>query len=1045
MKNSKKFITLFLLIAMTVSCLIPLTSCVTDDPPVTTPCTEHTDADKNGKCDNCDATVEVTPGKGVYTVIVKSIGGLTFADVNCYIYDGDKIVAKKKTNENGIANFELDQKDGYKVEIEAADLPDGYKIGDFYDFVGSSAVVTIGSAPISDGTAPTKYEAGDIIYDYEFTTIDGVKIKISDILKEKKMVLLNFWYTGCRPCETEFPHMASAYEKYGEDVEIITINNYPTETAEDVKNYTYLDKNSGEYEPLPFLNVKDDTINISAQFGSYLTENGMSVGWPTSVVIDRYGMISIIESGAIVNEKYFTNLFKTFTDEKYTQKTYVAIEELSPIEKPDENLNMPSSDEVASVLDPNGKLNVTFSEETNPADAEYAWPFLIGKKGEYDCIYPSNNDRDNSFAIIYMNVEIKDGEALVFDYLSSSQLGQDLLYVIVDGKDIYSISGVGENWQSCCAYVSTETRVYEVALCYRKDLADFDGDDAVYIKNLRMEDPNTLDIEAHIFRYAATEPNEENSGFNKYADIVYNANDGYYHVGTVDGPILFANLLGYTRFDESGTVFERFYSDYDAPTEKTTSFLVNGVEKYHQFVMYGSLGSNSDMYGYVPVTEELKECLIKFTEDAYLWLGKEYDENMWLQLCCYYDAYGKDAKQLEDPVKGLSTFSAYEATLGKDNTVTYDKIIVPRGLFYKFTPTVSGMYRVTSNSDKSVIGWIYKGESSEWAANGEYGYREIYVDAETNERYNTALIKYDEEGNAYVDTTNISMTSYMEAGKDYYIVIAYHTVENLGTFTFEVEKINDNLIPFIEAASGPYSYDLETGQINAGTSCIDVIYDETEDRYYQLMADGTRGAMIYADFMYPTNVITNVSLSEMLDIKDAFVFGKTEKELAALQLLKEYGRKGFAEYLGVDLLDEKFTEEYNKATKVENEDGDLVDRPEAEINAFLARYAEEGLRTLWGSDFDKKWAEYGMDDVIAANYHSVDYTSIFAKYAAMVENDIVNAPERQGTVAVTKELAEALQAVIDNYGFFGVDRGWLKFCFYYNFDLADPAMKDQLN
>ncbi len=1043
MKNLKRILTVLLLFAMTVSCLIPLTACTEDEPPVTE-CTEHVDSDKDGKCDACGSTVEVNkdPEKGVYTVSIQSLGGIKFSDVQCYIYDKDEnIVQKKRTNANGIVSFELPVSDGYKVEVESGDIPDGYKVNDFYDFVGSSAVITLASAPISEGEPPAKYSLGDIIYDYSFETIDGVTLKISDILKEKNMVMLNFWFTTCGPCASEFPLMASAYEKYKDKIEIIAINDHPDpdENLSAVKNYTYEDKD-GQYVKLPFPTVK--------YYGTDLKDALGFNGWPTSVIIDRYGMISIIESGSIANEKFFTNAFEYYTKEGYKQTTHDYIEDLTTIEKPPVDLNMPSSDEISAVLDPNGKLNATYTEETNPVDAEYTWPFLIGKKGDYDCIYPSNKDKDNSYATIYINIELKDGEALVFDYFASSQIGQDILHVIVDRKDLYSISGISEDWESCCAYVANETKVYEVALCYKKDLADFSGDDAIYIKNLRIEDPNKLDIEAHIFRYAATEPNETNSDFNKYANVVYNPVDGYYHVGTADGPLLFAGLVGtYTKFDDEKSVFERFYAMEDA------SFMVNGVEKYNQFVMYGNLAGNSKMYGFVPVTQELKDCLVKYTEEFWLEVGKDYNENMWLQLCCYYDAYGKDVKHKEDPIKGLSTFSAYEAQLGEDNTVTYDTILVPRGHFYKFTPAVSGMYRVTSNSTSSVIGWIYTGESSEWANNDEFGYRHVYIDAEITERFNPALIKTDSDGKQYIDTLNVSMTAYMEAGKDYYIVIAYHTVEETGSFKFEIEKINDNLIPFVAAASGPYTFDLESGKLLAGSTCIDVVLNEADGLYYQKLADGTMGAPVYADFTYPTSVITNVSLLDMLNPKDAggnpidynyFEFGMTSKEQEALQLLRLHGREGFAEHLGVDMLDEKFTEEYNKMTKVEDEDGNLVDRPESEINAFLAQYAEAGLRELWGSNYDIKWAEYGMDNVIACNYHPVDYTDVIQKYADMLENDSANAPERQGCVAVTKELAEALQAIVDNYGFFGVDSGWLKFCYFYNFDIADPAMKEQL-
>ena len=54
MKNKmSRILALALAMVMLVACMAPLTSC--GDDPV---CTEHTDSDSNGKCDNCGANVE---------------------------------------------------------------------------------------------------------------------------------------------------------------------------------------------------------------------------------------------------------------------------------------------------------------------------------------------------------------------------------------------------------------------------------------------------------------------------------------------------------------------------------------------------------------------------------------------------------------------------------------------------------------------------------------------------------------------------------------------------------------------------------------------------------------------------------------------------------------------------------------------------------------------------------------------------------------------------------------------------------------------------
>ena len=74
-----------------------------------------------------------------------------------------------------------------------------------------------------------------------------------------------------------------------------------------------------------------------------------------------------------------------------------------------------------------------------------------------------------------------------------------------------------------------------------------------------------------------------------------------------------------------------------------------------------------------------------------------------------------------------------------------------------------------------------------------------------------------------------------------------------------------------------------------------------------------------------------------------------------------------------------------------------------------------------------------MDDVMEEKFHGklVDYTDVMYYYVSLMEND-PNFPERQGCVAVTKELAEILDTLMHREIFEDIINGWLKFCFYYN-------------
>ena len=84
-----------------------------------------------------------------------------------------------------------------------------------------------------------------------------------------------------------------------------------------------------------------------------------------------------------------------------------------------------------------------------------------------------------------MNVSIKANTVLAFDYKSSTE-SADCLYFLKDNRRIGLISGITNGFETKYIYVAGEDEEVEIALCYMKDTSGFDGDDTVYIKNVRF-------------------------------------------------------------------------------------------------------------------------------------------------------------------------------------------------------------------------------------------------------------------------------------------------------------------------------------------------------------------------------------------------------------------------------------------------------------------------------------------------------------------------------------------------------------------------------
>lgn len=1046
-------------------------------------------------------------GKVNYTVNIKSKGGMPLEGVKVYVADKDGNFSKNSigtTGANGTAIITLPQSNDYQIFLE--DAPEGYMVEDSYKMEATGKNIVLESAPIMDGAAGARYELGDIIHNYT-VTVDGVKYTFADILKEKDAIVLNFWFTTCNYCISEFPEMEASYAKYKDKIALFALNGkLGGDSAADVEgfkkafHYAYSDYstlkvalksneltiaigNSISYEVLSqekinegfdaTLNLiagasdmgakadeiakaiedallqEDDTalkaalqtfandlkdvdvadeaalLNVFAKakgevYNSFALKIPMTkdendiescfgiTGNPVTIVIDRYGMISFMHTGEIPNEKYFDSLFNYFTlpDATYKQNIFNGIGELTPTEKP--NVEAPSNEKYNEILNKKG-AEITFSPETNPDDAEYSWPFIEAEKNGVVCVKPSNYDKDQSYAILRTKVTLKAGEAVMFDYFASSQYGYDVMYVIVEDQDIYTISGQSSKWNECCPWVAKKDGVYDVSLVYQKDYADYEGEDTVYVSNFRVVDKDEVGVESFIPREAATDLTEDASDFENYVEVVL-GDDGYYHVGEKNGPILLANLLGYTNFSRETTV--------TIDIQETDSLIINGVNYYNDLIQYCNYASNSQIYGFCSVTPTLRRYLEAYV-DQKIGVG-EGNPNQWLTLCSYYDAYGTDGKQLEDPIKGLTSFSAYEVKYDKEssiaNKVEFNRVIMPRGLFYKFTPTESGVYRFTTNSDEEVTGWIFVGDHDAWVKNGD---RILYTHSDVGERHcNELLIDPDGDGTYERDFTNASMVAYMEAGKDYYINFAYYDQYQFGTFTFDVKWLGESYAHFVEASPGLFTTEDEEMQGDVIAGGIKVVLGD-DGYYHHDLGNGKLGSILYADFYQTTSIFTQQSIQMICDI-GGFNFAITEVDQEAISLLNNYT---------VDELREKWGEKFETNWKYYQMD-DIIDE---KYHGYVVdgEYFSSGY--VYITDFDTGETIMELQKAPLGAELAPDYTALIEKYEELVHNSETEFVERQGCVAVTKELAEALQMLMDKFTFEGVENSWTKLCYYYNY------------
>lgn len=900
-------------------------------------------------------------GDTVYTIGIKTEGGMKYTGLPVYLYTyangkAGSYVGYTVTDESGDAKFSLDPTASYCVKIDAG-LPEGYNCEDHYPLTGTKTSITLTSSLVVGDVSDATLGLGDIMYDFTVTKVDGTKFKLSEALAKYEMVLINFWYTDCSWCLTEFPVMNQVYEEYKDKIAIIAVD--PLDTMSDVQSFYNsfdTDGSTDTYELLSFDVATDDDASLAVAFGIE--------AYPTSVVIDRYGMIALIEDGAITSQKPFTVMFDHFTKENYEQQIITNLEDM--IERTVPTVSMPSSDEISETFD-GGLLDVTYR---NDEDDEYSWPFVIEEKDGVSCIVSTNAGEDSSYSQLITSIELKEGDVLAFDYFSSTEGGCDLLYFIVDGKDIYSISGISDEWESCYSYVAPEDGTYEVAFIYNKDGDTSEGEDKIYLKNFRITTVDDIDIPSYIFRYAATKPNYLNK-YEKFITPVFNENDGYYHVGTADGPILLADMMGYTRFSKEANVYQ----------------LSIGSDVEAAIARYANYSVNSQFHGLCSVTEELRSSLEILAAEN----GKP-EETAWLEFCCYYNAYGTDGEELSDPVAGLSPHSAYDAILSESgatdfpNIVTYDRLIMPRGLFHKFTPEESGVYLVISNSISPVDGWIFLEEDFE-------------------DRY--ALLTYANIARGNTDETNCYMIAYLEAGVDYYINVAFRDNTELGKLSFRLERLGtEGYYRFSAASPGPFTTLLTPsggfGKIIAGG--IDVVLGT--DGYWREKVNGGEdriGSLLYADITMTTELFSDHTIGEMVEL-GGFDFAMTEITEFVVGTLDQYIEEGKTVNEAIALVNADLMAFYGEEYEDVMEDNN--------VNGIFEAYREDGYYVGVGMDYTEYVRSY-----IAANLITEENVG---------EDD----PAKIGCVVVNEEFAKVLQLLVDKYSLAGVENSWIKLCYY---------------
>ncbi|MFD2045753.1 TlpA family protein disulfide reductase [Ornithinibacillus salinisoli] len=140
-----------------------------------------------------------------------------------------------------------------------------------YDVTGDTDVEGVAISP--PGTSGL--EIGQFAPDFELESLNGEKVKLSDL--QGKKVMINFWATWCSPCKKEMPEMQKFYEDHGDEIEILAVNVTGSEKNETVVR-DFIDHYSYSFPVL-----LDESTNVSDDY--------RAISFPTSYFIGTDGTI----------------------------------------------------------------------------------------------------------------------------------------------------------------------------------------------------------------------------------------------------------------------------------------------------------------------------------------------------------------------------------------------------------------------------------------------------------------------------------------------------------------------------------------------------------------------------------------------------------------------------------------------------------------------------------------------------------------------------------------------------------------------------------
>ena len=251
-----------------------------------------------------------------YQITLVSQDGLPLENIKVFVYEDptlSELVSVGLTDKTGELSFMELPRDAFVAVLK--DVPAGYAVEEIYTIsMGKNQIKLMQRELTAEELASIRYGLGDRIKNLSVTDCDGNRHDLTELLQEKKAVVLNFWFLNCGPCKMEFPYVQEAYDAYGDSVAFLALN--PVDgTAATVSEYRL-------EQGLTFPMASCDPV---------LQETFQLTAYPTTFIIDRTGTICLSHVGMFTDSAALCNALDYFAQEHYEQQLFETIEQIPAV------------------------------------------------------------------------------------------------------------------------------------------------------------------------------------------------------------------------------------------------------------------------------------------------------------------------------------------------------------------------------------------------------------------------------------------------------------------------------------------------------------------------------------------------------------------------------------------------------------------------------------------------------------------------------------------------------------------------------------------